>query len=414
MMKLKTAIVTLIITAIAIIVYIETKQSQPNSKANAVTLAIKKLENTIETANDKTIEIIIKKNATLTNILQQQHISTDTAYQITNNPLIKKYLSQLAIGKTITLTYNNNQQIIALSYPLNNKKQLYLKKESNKITTSIIPIPLETETTFKSGTIKDSFAGSAKQEGIPSKIIYNFEKIFQGSINFKHQVRPGDRFKLLYKTYYNNDKVFNNSNILLAEYQHNNNGTFAIYFKINNSHAGYYNLQGKSVEPLFLNTPLHYKRISSRFSYHRLDPITHKIQPHYGVDYAAASGTPVKSVGNGRVVFKGYSRGYGNNIKIRYNKKIVALYAHLSRFAKIRYDQTVKQGQIIGYVGMTGWATGPHLHFGWYVNDRPTDPLKRKHYTALPIPKKDMPRFIAMRNNLLKHLDQYQKAHQHA
>ncbi len=239
---------------------------------------------------------------------------------------------------------------------------------------------------------------------MPTSIQKQFQTLFSGNINFSRDIHRGDRFSVIYDNNTIEGKTVSPSNIIIARLTHNKKTYFAIRYSTKKRNVGFYNEKGESLESRFLFYPLKFKRISSHFSLRRLDPITHTIRPHYGVDLAAPTGTPIHSVGSGKIIFKGWSRGYGNTIKIRYDKHRVGLYAHLSRYASIQKNQWVKRGQLIGFVGQSGWATGPHLHFGWYVDNKPKDPLKRKNQTYPPIPSRQMARFTEHKNQLIKKL----------
>jgi murein DD-endopeptidase MepM/ murein hydrolase activator NlpD len=275
-----------------------------------------------------------------------------------------------------------------------------------------------TQTTLKLGTVVYSFSQSAQQLHIPQSIINDYEKIFSRKINFQHNIRPNDKFLILYQQRLNKNSATERPHILLAQFIRGNHTNNAIQFDYPHHH-GFYNLAGSNQAAQFLLAPLKYKYISSKFNPHRLDPITHHIQPHNGVDFAAHSGTPIHSVGDGKVIFNGWERGYGNVVKIRYTPSIMALYAHLSRFAHLHNGEHVHKNQVIGYVGMTGWATGPHLHFGWYVHHKPIDPMTRPISHLAPVPNQyknsfeqaNQTLFITLRQ-LLAHCQRQQPGYQ--
>ncbi len=261
-----------------------------------------------------------------------------------------------------------------------------------------------TNTILKTGTVLYSFSQSAHALNIPQKIINSYAQIFSRRINFQHNIRPDDKFLVLYQqTVTSNTKPAHNS-ILLAQFIRNGQTLTAIHFSYP-QHAGFYAPDGTNFHAKFLNAPLQYKYISSKFNPHRLDPITHHIQPHNGVDYAAHSSTPIHSVGSGKVIYKGWEHGYGKVVKIKYTPSIMALYAHLSHFSHIHDGEHIRENQIIGYVGMTGWATGPHLHFGWYVNGKPINPMSRPIIHLTPVPAQYTAEFNRHQQKLLLQLN---------
>jgi len=351
----------------------------------------------------KTFALIIKTGDTITQLLQSHGINQQQTNQLLSNKSINNILSKLDVGRQLKLILTNHQ-LSKIQYSISNSQTISINRKKNDFTVETITTPLIQSAEYKAATIHSTLTEAGQRQHIPFPILLQLEHIFSGSVNFNNQIHPNDQIEVIYNEYYKNGQPYRSGKILLAALHLSKKTDAAIFFSFGKKHKGYYTLSGRGMEPLYLRVPLHYKRISSKFSYHRLDPITHKIQPHYGVDYAAPRGTPIHSIGDGIIVFKGRDHGYGNAIKIRYSKKYEALYAHMSRFAKVHNHEFVHKGQVIGYVGMTGWATGPHLHFGWYVNGIPRDPLKRKTIYNPPIPMALHHQFILHRNTLLNEL----------
>jgi murein DD-endopeptidase MepM/ murein hydrolase activator NlpD len=288
----------------------------------------------------------------------------------------------------------------------------------SSITTAALanPQPLSTlavnQTVLKTGSVLYSFSQSAHALKIPQTIINQYEHIFSRSLNFQHNIRPQDKFLVLYQQTAASKTQPAHNTLLLAQFIRNGHTTSAIHFSYPHQ-DGFYAPDGTNFHAKFLNAPLEYKYISSKFNPHRLDPITHHIQPHNGVDYAAHSSTPIHSVGNGKVIYRGWEHGYGNVVKIKYTPHIIALYAHLSHFTHLHYGEQVRENQIIGYVGMTGWATGPHLHFGWYIDGKPVNPMTRPIIHLAPVPTQYKTAFKQHRQQLLSQLDSLLNKCQH-
>ncbi|MCB1827822.1 MAG: M23 family metallopeptidase, partial [Coxiellaceae bacterium] len=294
-------------------------------------------------------------------------------------------------------------------YPIDGERTLYIYTDQTKYKELLANKPLSKHILFKSVKIKSNFKHAVKAAGLTHQQIDQLETIFEGEINFAHDVHSGDQFSLLYNEYYWHGKKVKPGEILAAEFTHHGKTYKAIRFTYPRNHTGYYMPNGSGVEPLFLKRPLHYKRISGKFSLRRFDPFLKIVHPHLGVDFAAKYGTPIKSIGAGKVIFHGWKGGYGKAVIVRYNRKYKALYGHMSRYAKgIRNGMIVKKGQVIGYVGSTGWATGPHLHFEIYVYGIPHNPLKMKFVGGKSVPKAYLSSFHKEADAMLNDLKRYQ------
>ena len=262
---------------------------------------------------------------------------------------------------------------------------------------------------ISSATITSSLSAAASNAHLSPGLYKQLTDIFAGTVNFNTAIQSGDHFRILYKEYYLQNKKHHSGDILLAELTNKNHTYTAIRFSYGNQ-TGYYTLTGDAIQPKYLKYPIHFKRISSPFSLNRMDPVRHKVAPHLGTDLAAPTGTPIHSIGDGTVIFEGWSRGFGKTIIIRYNQHMKALYAHMSRFTT-SLPHHVHKGDIIGYVGQTGWATGPHLHLGIYIDEKAVDPMKLSAPTGNPIPSSQMAAFATEKNRLLAALNPSTKGH---
>jgi len=261
------------------------------------------------------------------------------------------------------------------------------KSTKNKITTK--PTEQITEAMrFRTGIIYRNLQQAAINAGLTEKMILQLNKMFAHS-PITHHIQPGDRLEVLYHEYFLNDHRNHPGHIVAAEIIGKNKDYKVVRFTTPHDKISYYKTNGQSTKPKFNRIPLHYVRIGSYFSLHRMDPILHKVRPHLGVDFDAPMGTPIHSIGNGIVVFCGQMRGYGNVIIVRYNNTYKSLYAHLRQFANhMKDDEHVKKGEVLGYVGMTGWTTGPHLHYGVYKNGVAVNPLTVQFPSSASIPEK--------------------------
>ena len=254
------------------------------------------------------------------------------------------------------------------------------------------------------GSIKSSLWNAMVDSKLDPMLALELENIYQWTIDF-FAIQKGDRFRLIYDEHFVDSTYVGIGEIYAAEFDTYGTPNFAFKFAQNDT-ADYFDENGKSLRKAFLKAPLDFFRISSRFSNARMHPVLRIRRPHHGVDYAAPKGTPVKSIGEGTVIAKAYqAAGGGNYVKIKHNSVYTTTYMHLSGFARgIATGVRVKQGQIIGYVGATGLATGPHLDFRVYQNGSPVDPLKVKAPPGKPVKEEYMPSFMALKDSMLNEL----------
>lgn len=265
---------------------------------------------------------------------------------------------------------------------------------------------VETKMHFADGIITSSLWNAMRDNGLEFALIEKMESALASEVDFYH-AQKGDRFKLLFERKYIDGNPVATGNILGAAY-FNDKENFAIYFD-EEKHKGYYNLKGEPTAKSFLRSPVSAARISSGFSHRRLHPIHGTHQPHYGTDYAAPTGTPIMSVGPGVVIARGYGRGNGNYVTIKHDKAYTTSYLHMSRFAKgIHRGASVSRGQVIGYVGSTGLATGPHVCFRMKKNGRPINHLRERFAPPDPLPDTVIGKFFQVRDDVLKMMDEFE------
>ena len=260
---------------------------------------------------------------------------------------------------------------------------------------------------FRSGLIESSFYLAGLKNDIPESVIMDLAYIFAWDIDFVFDIRVGDKFRLLYETPFVDGQQIENGSILFAEFYNQNNRFTAIRFKGKNKEWEYFNENGGSLEKAFLRAPLDFAYVSSQFNPNRRHPILNTIRAHNGVDYAAKRGTPIRATGEGVIQSVGWKSGYGRTIVIRHGGEITTLYAHLDKYHPlIAKGAKVSQGQTIGYVGDSGLATAPHLHYEFRIGEKRTDPLKVALPSASPLDKSNMDQFQSFRNNYIEIADQ--------
>lgn len=349
----------------------------------------------------------VKRGDTLSLIFKKFGLSEKTLLTVAQ--LKNDHLRSLRPDEDLSFLIKN-KKLVALKYAIDFERDALITIDSNnKAKLDIKKKPIDTSLLFKSATIDHSLQDAAYRSGITPHLLAQLEHIFQGSINFSHDIHKGDHFAILYKEYYVNGKKYHPGNIMAAEFITREKKYQAIRFTDPDNHTGYYTPLGHAVEALFLRFPVRFTYISGRFTYHRLDPYLHQWRTHLGIDLAANRGTPIRSIGNGRIVFIGHDGGYGNCIKIRYGRHYEGLYGHMYRFAHgLKLHQYVKRGQIIGYVGATGWATGPHLHFSFFVNGIPRNWLSFHLPRAEPISHHYLKKFKDTASRLLNTMALYE------
>ena len=259
---------------------------------------------------------------------------------------------------------------------------------------------------FKTGVIESSFYLAGLKNDIPESVIMDLAYIFGWDIDFVFDIRAGDRFTLLYETPFVDGQQIENGSILFAEFYNQNNRYTAIRYKGKNKKWEYFNESGGSLEKAFLRAPLDFTYVSSHFNPNRRHPILNTIRAHNGVDYAAKRGTPIRATGEGVIQSVGWKSGYGRTAVIRHGGEITTLYAHMEKYhPSIAKGVKVSQGQTIGYVGDSGLATAPHLHYEFKIGEKRTDPLKVALPSAAPLDQSKMNQFKVFRNNYMEIAD---------
>jgi len=260
---------------------------------------------------------------------------------------------------------------------------------------------------MKTGEIQSSLFAAADDAGLPDSVAIQLAEIFGGDIDFHRDLRKGDRFSVIYETLYHQGRAIKSGRVLAAEFVNDGRAYRAVWFGEDPDNGSYYAPDGLSLRKAFLRSPLEFSRVTSGFSTRRYHPLLKTWRAHKGVDYGAPTGTRVRVTGDGVVERAGQQNGYGNVVVVRHKGGISTLYAHLSKFgAGIRRGTRVSQGDIIGYVGATGWATGPHLHYEFRVGNEHRNPLKMVFPSAEPVPAARMAAFRNQTGPYAAQLDQ--------
>lgn len=330
----------------------------------------------------------IRRGDTVATLLERLGVNDDLADRFIRQDASARALFQLRPGRVVQAQTDSNGTLLRLRYvhspyvlegkesgQLAQANALEIIRDGNDFRAGNVALPYERRLEMRSGEIRNSLFAATDSAEIPDGIASQIGEVLSGDIDFYRDLRRGDQFRVIYEMFYQAGEVARPGRLLAVEFINSGKPYQAVWFEAPGQSGGYYDFNGQSLRRAFLRTPLEFSRVSSGFG-NRKHPIHNTWRAHNGVDYAAPTGTAVRAAGDGVVQFIGRQGGYGNTIVLRHTGAQSTLYAHLSRFGpSVQAGSRVSQGQVIGYVGMTGWATGPHLHYEFRVNNEPQNPL---------------------------------------
>ena len=378
---IRLVLITFLISVVSIIlIYVDSLNNEPLA-IEEITIS-RDLSESLTPIKSKQIHTV-RKGDSLSVIFEDKQVPLNTAYKIFDFDK-NNLLSSIIPGDIMEFNYMGND-LLSIEIIKDDVNSILIKTEDD---ISIVNIKKEAQTitSFGFGEIRDSFYKSAKDVGIPDSIIMDFAYIFGWDIDFIFDVRKGDKFSVIYETEFSEGEKISSGDIVFAEFTNREKKYIAQRFFDDVQGKQYFNENGENVKKAFLRAPLDFAYISSHFNPNRMHPILHKIKAHNGVDYAAKRNTPVKASGDGVISFIGRQSGYGRTVEIKHGGNIKTLYAHLERFnTKLKVGSKVKQGEIIAFVGDSGQATGPHLHFEFWQGEIRSDPVKVKLPSAKPV-----------------------------
>ena len=353
-------------------------------------------------------ERLIKRNDSLFAILNQLEVPKEDIINLINSKK-SSLLSKIEVGDKIRIFVDSNGFLQKLFYVDDFEKGVLAERKNNEFTISKYINEIEKVKVFKHVVIEDSMYMSGLREGIPDSVLMDLAYINGWDIDFTHDIQPGDNYSLIYEEIIVNGEKVVDGDILISEFNNKEKKYVAARFNIDRDNAEYFNPDGENVKKAFLRSPVEISYISSKYNLKRRHPVLHTIRAHKGVDYAANTGSPVRATGDGTVSFAQYNGGCGNEVKIKHSEDYETRYCHLDRFnPRTKVGRKVKQGQTIGYVGSTGLATGPHLHYEFHVNGKHTDPLKVRFPNASPIDSSQLTAFKTKFKSLQKELNNFQ------
>lgn len=348
----------------------------------------------------------VQRGDTVDELLLRMNIDDDDASEYLRKSADASSFRKLPVGSEILAETDTNGKLIALRYLDDGESQILIENHSGSFKTRSLPARLEKRLFVRTGEIQTSLYAATDTAGMPDAAAYQLNELFSGDIDFHHDLRKGDKFTAVYEMTYSNGALLNTGRIQAAELINQGRVYRAVYFEKDAKHGDYFTPEGKSVRKAFLRSPLEYTRVSSGFSKSRFHPVLNKWRSHKGVDFAAPIGTKVKATADGVIAFVGRESGYGNVIKINHQGRHTTVYGHLSRFARnLHKGQRINQGQIIGYVGKTGLASGPHLHYEFKINGKHHNPMRVALPEARPIDEADKAAFQSVADNFVSQLN---------
>lgn len=330
---------------------------------------------------------------------------------IKQNSTAQTIARQLRPGKIVQIKTDASGSLKELTFPLNGRDaSLTIKRHQKGFSATEQNDTFLPKQVSKAGIIKSSLFAATDEAGIPDTIATQLADIFGSDIDFHRDLRKGDRFALTYEEQHQGGRSVKSGRILAAEFTNQNKTYRAIYFRDSTNHeakGNYYTADGKSLRKAFLRSPLEFSRITSGFTNARFHPILQQWRAHKGVDYGAPTGTRVRATADGVVEFAGQQGGYGNLLILRHQGHFSTAYGHLNKFATgLRKGSKINQGDLIGFVGQTGWATGPHLHYEFRINNEQVNPLAVSTPSAQPLTTAQLPHFRSYASQMLSQLEQ--------
>jgi murein DD-endopeptidase MepM/ murein hydrolase activator NlpD len=354
-------------------------------------------------------KVTVKEGDSMSLIFDRLSLSPQQLHAVLEADKKEHYLRLLRPKQTLQFQIADSK-LQAMQYQLSATKSFHINRDGDAFSGQLQEKPVEIRLTHASGSISSSLYQAGHKAGLSDNLIMELVNIFGWDVDFALDIRGGDTFSLLFEEHYLDGEKLRDGKILAAEFTNRGESFRAVLFTDPKGNSQYYSEEGKSMRKAFLRSPVDFRRISSKFQRERHHPVLGKKRPHRGVDYAAATGTPIKAAGDGKVIFRGTKGGYGRTVVLQHGGKYTTLYAHMSKYRKgVTSGSRVKQGQTIGYVGKSGLATGPHLHYEFRVNGSHRNPLTVKFPDAAPIAAKYKDLFTQTSKQMLAQLDLFKR-----
>ncbi|MGQ0502569.1 MAG: OapA family protein [Panacagrimonas sp.] len=351
----------------------------------------------------------VKAGQTLSEIFEQEGLSAEQWHAVLDLGRDARQLSRMAAGDRLELR-KSGDQLEELRYRLDQLRNLQIRRAGEGFEALTFDVEVERQTRTVTGRIESSLFLAGQKAGLPVRVVMELADLFRYDVDFALDLREGDRFTVVIEELYTDGEKLRDGDMLAAEFINQGKVHRAVRFKDAEGRSAFYTPEGESLRKAFFRTPLDVVRISSPFNMRRRHPILNTIRAHKGVDYAAAAGTPIKATGDGRIAFMGSKGGYGRSVVLKHGSQYETLYAHLSRYQKgLSTGSKVSQGQIIGYVGSSGLATAPHLHYEFRVNGMHKNPVNIVMPRANPISRQQMAAFRKRTSPLIAQMETAKK-----
>jgi murein DD-endopeptidase MepM/ murein hydrolase activator NlpD len=352
-----------------------------------------------------TIEVVVSRNDTMDRLFRRFELNLADLAELRGLPELRSQVDKLRPGELLKFMHRGGE-LVGLERKLSDSETLKVTRADDGFSSDVLENPLEIRTRTASATINSSLFQAAADAGLDERVAFDLADIFQYDIDFVLDIQAGDRFTVVYEEVFQDGVRLRTGKVLAAKFVNEGREYRAVRYTEGGGQDDYYTPDGKSLRKAFIRAPVQFSRISSRFNPSRRHPVLNTIRAHRGVDYAAPVGTPVRAAGDGRVRFVGRQGGYGNVIELEHGSGVVTVYGHLSRFApQLRKGQRVELGKVIAYVGKTGLATGPHLHYEYRVRGVHKNPQTVPLPDAEPIPAAELDGFLVATADLVNVLD---------
>jgi len=351
------------------------------------------------------MELIVGRGDSLDRLFRKNDLSSADLALIMREDLARKHLRLVKPGDEIIIWRQENQ-VTELRREIDFTKSLKVRRTSDSFTAGLVEHNIVTRPIEARGTIESSLFLAAADAGVSERTIMNLAGIFAWDVDFVLDIREGDQFHVIVEELWRHGERIAEGDIVAAEFINQGETFQAIRYRDPDGKVSYFSPEGRNMRKAFLRAPLSFSRVSSNFNPNRRHPVLNTIRAHKGVDYAAPSGTAVKAAGDGKVIYRGVKGGYGNTVILQHGGNITTLYAHMSNFnRKARLGTRVRQGQTIGYVGQSGLATGPHLHYEYRKNGVHKNPRTVNLPDASPINPAFKDDFLRVAQPLISVLD---------